>query len=58
MELIDWYHVVWDEHSVKIQADPPKHSSWEQEISWNSILKISFKVDTLGLSDDVYVFTS
>ena len=54
----EWFLVRYDEQGIRIQAEPPGRSPWTQEIAWDAIVRIVFKVEDIGVSDGIYIFTS
>ena len=56
--ISEWLLVQYDERCIRIQAEPPGRSPWTQEIAWDSIVRIVFKAEGIGLSDGIYIFTS
>ena len=56
--LSEWFFVTFDENEVKIRAEPPRREPWSQGFTWDSIVRVCFKAEDLGVSDGIYVFTS
>jgi hypothetical protein len=55
----EWFFVTFDEHVVRMRAEPPGREQWSDEFLWDSITRICFKAeDLLGGSDGIYVFTT
>src|SRR6202035_2388834 len=49
----------FDEHVVRMRAEPPGREHWSQEFYWDSVKRICFQaVDLFGGSDGIYVFTT
>ncbi len=56
--LSDWYQVSFDDSQISISAQPPGKDSWEQSITWVSIIRVLWKGEGGLTSDGVYLFTS
>jgi len=53
----DWYSVTFDDRVVTLDVRPPGRRPWQQQISWDSIVRICFKPE-FPESDGIYLFTS
>ena len=55
--LVDWFYVTFDEHLVRIRAEPPGMEQWSAEFAWESIVRVCFQaVDILEGSDSLFIF--
>ena len=54
----EWYFVTFDGERVSVRAEPPGKEAWAAELTWDSIERVCFKAEGLGVSDGIYVFTS
>jgi hypothetical protein len=58
MKLSDWYHVSFDEASIRRRAEPPEQEPWEDSLRWADIVRVCFKTNDLFRSDEIYLFTN
>lgn len=58
MKLSDWYHVSFDEASVRRRAHPPDREPWADSLRWDEIVRVCFKTGDLFSSDEIYLFTN
>ncbi len=55
--LMDWYHVSFDEQSIRRRVEPPGREPWEDDLLWADIERVCFKTGDLYTSDEIYIFT-
>lgn len=56
--LLHWYHVSFDDRSVRRRAEPPGRETWEDSLAWEDIVRVCFKTGDLFYScDELYIFT-
>jgi hypothetical protein len=54
----EWFVVRFDEHAIHLVAHPPNEAAWEQQIAWEQITRICFRIGRWPASGDMFLSTS
>lgn len=56
--LFNWYHVSFDDSSIRRRVEPSEREPWEDELAWADIVRVCFKTGNwFDTRDELYVFT-